>query len=1310
MSKARTIFGAAIVVALSISIAVVDFAEGAAGGKSDRRGGADRDHAWGEPPDWAPGRGPRDLAQEPEVWRIREALPAPTMEQDPDAVVVDVAREAALTPPTSADLLPTIDVQITQEIIDKAAELGTAEAMYQFVRNECEFQAYYGSQKGSVETLRQRAGNDYDLASLLIALLRASGIYARYAEGQVEMSVEEVENWLVVDDAEVAGSILYTNGMEGISLISATTDCCYGNGTPGCDDEAIEACVCATDPYCCDYEWDQTCAGEVDSFGCAVCDDLTEVVAVRAHRIWVEAYVPRAFSSPAWVPLDPAFALTEIQHGLDIPEEMGFDAQLFIDEYWGPSDPEVVLPRPETPVELFVQEIDEYLDANHPGTTLADVNRTHAIIPENLEILPASLPYTVRSRDGEFPEIAADRRYQVRFHMYDGATTLIDHTFDLPAIAGRRVSIDYVGATASDEATIDSYGGIYETPPWLVDLKPVLRLDGTDVATGAAGVGMGLRHRSDVHFLAPANSSGLPQNVVPSISNTITTGASQVIGLAIEGVAERLLAPPPDDDTEGLAALRHDIAMDYLSRCRDGDVRLGRLMHAYVTTDVSNAIVENVVNVTTDIYGDPQTFEWTGVRVDADRSVLGFWPVDRYPPGAEAKDLMILAGAEGSLHESLVYEDSYAQDSVSTIKLLQLAHDAGVTVYKRWNTLPLPANTLSAADRLALQDAIASGREVTFPADPMTVGAPETGQWTGTGWIAMDPATGAAGYIISGGNNGGATYEVWPPEFIDLSEDDRSIRDVQIEIVRPAGDSPNAEAVFTRDNEEHLVFEYRVHVTYDDLSTATLPGGDGTYRRETTNTTKTFAPGNYTFSIWIGRTVYWLFLETIAYEEVDVSIVGVLIRGPDGVFDLLPCNASPPEFVPILPAASGFPGLALQACVFPARDPSGGPMALGYTWSGGAKVAFSSTTTRETHLQTAVGATASVALADQDVDLVVDLPGGKTVHGYESFDFTEGSSDEEVDVTVYSVTMAHPDPPPLSVPADANNIGNEFTFTAADPGRVTVRCEANVEPLLDEVKDHVDPIIKWEIESVSTFLGIGGWSWTDSWGLLGGAGQGHGIDTPLEATETDLPSSNDDFGVKAVDLSLKVDGTLYVAASRDIEVFFTGDAATNHPGGEDTDTNWYHYWSEALGVRDEHTYDPNAATSTTVVNSATDWAIVIAPVAYWPGGNWPTNEPYIDGFWATNLHEFWHRDHRVHNFEIHGDWNPPPEDDIDGDGICSREPGDPVGDHTGGWEARIGTDPFVANSTEDGANWAELNGAYGNDPLDWAAPGSQFGP
>jgi hypothetical protein len=49
-----------------------------------------------------------------------------------------------------------------------------------------------------------------------------------------------------------------------------THDCCETGG-PGCDDPAVQACVCAIDPFCCTTAWDEQCVAEVDSFGCGTC-------------------------------------------------------------------------------------------------------------------------------------------------------------------------------------------------------------------------------------------------------------------------------------------------------------------------------------------------------------------------------------------------------------------------------------------------------------------------------------------------------------------------------------------------------------------------------------------------------------------------------------------------------------------------------------------------------------------------------------------------------------------------------------------------------------------------------------------------------------------------------------------------------------------------------------------------------------------------------------------------------------------------------------------------------------------------------
>ncbi|MEZ5504340.1 MAG: transglutaminase domain-containing protein, partial [Halioglobus sp.] len=67
-----------------------------------------------------------------------------------------------------------------------ASELGgDANQIFAFVRDEIGFEAYAGSLRGARGTLWSRAGNAVDKASLLVALLRISGIPAEYVRGNL---------------------------------------------------------------------------------------------------------------------------------------------------------------------------------------------------------------------------------------------------------------------------------------------------------------------------------------------------------------------------------------------------------------------------------------------------------------------------------------------------------------------------------------------------------------------------------------------------------------------------------------------------------------------------------------------------------------------------------------------------------------------------------------------------------------------------------------------------------------------------------------------------------------------------------------------------------------------------------------------------------------------------------------------------------------------------------------------------------------------------------------------------------------------
>jgi hypothetical protein len=62
-----------------------------------------------------------------------------------------------------------------------------------------------------------------------------------------------------------------TGGKGGAGGSPGTGDCCQSNPTPGCNDPAIQACVCAKDSFCCSSSWDSICASEVLSLGCGLC-------------------------------------------------------------------------------------------------------------------------------------------------------------------------------------------------------------------------------------------------------------------------------------------------------------------------------------------------------------------------------------------------------------------------------------------------------------------------------------------------------------------------------------------------------------------------------------------------------------------------------------------------------------------------------------------------------------------------------------------------------------------------------------------------------------------------------------------------------------------------------------------------------------------------------------------------------------------------------------------------------------------------------------------------------------------------------
>jgi hypothetical protein len=120
--------------------------------------------------------------------------------------------KATGAPVTEADLAETAEIVFTDTIIAKALELNhDVVDIFTWVKFNIDYEPYYGSMKGSNETLVDMAGNDCDTSSLLLALLRTSGIPSRYVRGDVKLKIEDLMDWTGGKTPEAAIAIMQRN-------------------------------------------------------------------------------------------------------------------------------------------------------------------------------------------------------------------------------------------------------------------------------------------------------------------------------------------------------------------------------------------------------------------------------------------------------------------------------------------------------------------------------------------------------------------------------------------------------------------------------------------------------------------------------------------------------------------------------------------------------------------------------------------------------------------------------------------------------------------------------------------------------------------------------------------------------------------------------------------------------------------------------------------------------------------------------------------------------------------------------------------
>ncbi|MCP3998814.1 MAG: hypothetical protein GY722_27640 [bacterium] len=593
--------------------------------------------------------------------------------------------------PDKADFAPEL-VALAQELGDSPARI------FRFVHDEIALDPKWGSFTGSLGALWARSGTSWDQALLLRELLAAAGVDARLEWGEVEISTETLVNLAGVSDAVRAGDLLTTAGLP-IVL--------YTQGS--------------------------------------------QVVGARLSHVWVKAhldYIPNrgvtGGPGDTWIRMDPSFARIDYAPGIRIHDQVPF----FLGDY--------LLSGTElSPIRTYQDALWAYIRANDIAcVTLEQLKPAASVRQERFPFVPGTLRAKILSVEGEATSVPAAfaETLEVVVRTSAGAP-LLTWNAPVPATYSQRHELGWRGATAGDQATLAAMGGVFETPPYLVDLVPVVLLDGVEQVAGSA---IGSAEEVEIAVtLTPANGP------VDVFVHEGYAGEPGVLVTAFGRLPQQVLTRHQEARAaaaaSGDAAVVESTGLQLLGTTyfqnlgRDADDVAGWTWHRLLRL-VSEGLVVQTGNVTTALGGSPLTFTRAETFVDFPGFVVGLF----HATGALgiARPTLELAGAQGSFLEGAVFDEVTEQEGIAAVSALTRAQRAGQTL-TRVDSSNLDAVLGSVDLGPGVEDqvrgAIGNGKIAWVPEAPV-----EVNSWRGTGFVLKDPTTGAAAYLLSGGFAGGA--------------------------------------------------------------------------------------------------------------------------------------------------------------------------------------------------------------------------------------------------------------------------------------------------------------------------------------------------------------------------------------------------------------------------------------------------------------------------------------------------------------------------------------------------------------------------
>ena len=634
------------------------------------------------------------------------------------------------------DLAETVEVKFTPEIRQLADSLEKNPVkIFNWVRNNIDFVPTWGSIQGAQLCLENRSGNAFDTSSLLIALLRYSGVPARYQMGTIEVPVEKFKNW--------AGG--FTNTEAAASMFASA-------GVP-------------------------SVVRRVNQTG--------QVASVKLEHVWVRAFVDHSPSGgainrqgDAWLALDPSFK----QHTFPIPADLSpfirvgnpdaFLNQILATATVNHNTGEVA--NPNFALALTTLQPDEaaildFVRTNYPQKSVSEIIGMGKVVPRDLRVLSAGLPYRVITAGTNFASVLPSLRHTLELSITEAAgSPVLIFARSLPELAGSRITFGYAPASDADRQALralvptDRRAPLGSLPATLINMVPEVRLNDQVVATSSASR-LGTAQNMELRFKSPTVQ-------IPSVVNAISVGEFFAIGLDLNQISQNSMA--------GLASRLGEIANEVRTHPVNPDFSPRELEDLLLNTvalgwfkevDFVNLVAAQLSGVASvrypsaalafsdlvpsSLFGTVHSVRLAEITMDVDQDLIVALAKDGN--SQRTVNYGLVTGTIGSMLEGSVPTQVTrgllvpGKRSLATSSALGLAMIRGGTmVALNQNNFPLVSSRLHVPpdDLQDFQDALNAGLLVL-------VHERELVDLTGNkylGYIKFDPTTGSGAYILGG--------------------------------------------------------------------------------------------------------------------------------------------------------------------------------------------------------------------------------------------------------------------------------------------------------------------------------------------------------------------------------------------------------------------------------------------------------------------------------------------------------------------------------------------------------------------------------